>query len=146
MDLHSRHLGLGLGLDFGYGFGLAALQTTFTSAMWKSRPRQGGLPAASSSSVLTRAVKTREARRHNLLPNARSLELDTHCWPRAVAKGGSSLWIRERTPTNNYTCEYIVYSIYLIYVHTRMQLFVYGPTVKSEVSFDFCRGTRVGER
>lgn len=27
-----------------------------------------------------------------------------------------------------------------------MQLFVYGPTVKSEVSFDFCRGTRVGER
>lgn len=61
-------------------------------------------------------------------------------------RGGSSLWIRERTPTNNYTCEYIVYSIYLIYVHTRMQLFVYGPTVKSEVSFDFCRGTRVGER
>lgn len=58
--------------------------------------------------------------------------------------GGSSLWIRECTPTNNNT--YIEYGIYLIYVYTRMQLFVYGPTVKSEVSFDFCRGTRVGER
>lgn len=75
--ISTQRLRIGVGLEFRFRTGDA---NNFYFGYVKESPRQRGLPAASpSSSVLTRAVKTREARRHNLLPNARNLELDTHC-------------------------------------------------------------------
>lgn len=61
---------------------------------------------------------------------------ETWSWTRTadhVQWRGGGLVGSERTSTS-------IYCIYLSNIYTHMKLFVYGPTVKSEVSFDFCRG------